>query len=230
MRSLKKIIYGVIYLSLLAFIVFNVLNTGGKNETDEVINFLPLEVLGEIKALSLSSGRTVFFAQVSNPNENYRAEKNSYRFLVYSKNGILIEEVVGEKSFSPREKGYVYEPDVKSSDKEIYRVELNFQTPEWVSVKDLKPELIIRDVKTSIVDGNIKVEGVIENKSPINAEQVRILVVLSNKYYVDLFASETFMGGVPGFEEAAFSISFPEDKALTQNIDPKNTKIFYSGD
>lgn len=226
-RILKQFIYGIVYLFVFGIIIFNFFNPKEKTQKEEIPVFKPIEILGEVERLSLSSGRTVFLAEIRNPNDARGANRTPYKFLVYGRSGNLIEELTGEKNLKPLQRVYVYEPDINSLDKDIYRVQLTLGVPEWVSREELTPEFVVKDAQTDVLQNSIKVRGIIENKSPINARGIRVLAILRNGYNIDLFASETFVEGVRGFEEKAFSVSFPEDKALLANVEPKNTKIFY---
>ena len=251
-RSLKQFIYGVFYLAVLALVLSSIYSSNFKPEPscfDNEINqgekgidcggpCVPCEelslreprVTGPVQVFSLSSGETVLLAGVANSNSTYGAIVN-YRFRLYDRNSILIETITGEERLYPSERTYVYEPNVVSKIPNISSAELDFGKPEWVVASEMPyPSLVIREVDTKIgSDGKIRVTGMVRNESPVIAQNVNIVaVLLDNVIGAELFASQTVIEKISGFEEILFVVLFPADARFSQQADEKATKIFFN--
>lgn len=90
-----------------------------------------------------------------------------------------------------------------------------------------KPVLVLEDLSTKIVGNQVRVIGILKNGSPLIADKVVIVAVVFNKEGRELFTSQTLIEEVKAFEIAPFTVFFPKDENLTQQVDLEATKVFF---
>ncbi|MCP6719920.1 MAG: hypothetical protein KJI72_01155 [Patescibacteria group bacterium] len=251
-RSLKQFVYGIFYLAIFALILLSIYSSAFKpspscfdnkiNQDEkgidcdgpciscEELNLKAPKVTGPVRVFGLSSGQTVLLAEIVNPNSTYGAIVD-YRFRLYNRGGALIETIVGEEHLYPSERTYMYEPNVVVKTPDISHVELVFSKPDWVVASEMPyPSLIISEVDTVVEeDGKVRVAGIMRNRSPVIAPTVNVVaVILDNVHGAELFASQTVIARIGGFEEAPFNIFFPADTRFSEQIDEEATKVFFN--
>jgi hypothetical protein len=248
-RGTKQLLYGFFYFGVFVFVAWAFygaflapapscfdgklnqgeegIDCGGPCIPCEILKLSPLQILREPKVLGLSSGKAVILTEVSNPNSDYGARQVAYRFLIYDKDGLLLEKIKGFTSFFPAETKIIYEGNFDVNYSRIARVTIEFDSPEWVSGKTiLRPSLALRaDPETVEEDGRIAVRGRIVNKGSIKAEAVKAIAIVFDRFSRDIFAVQTLVGDLNGFEEKDFVIVFPQDRVLN-DVDRAATKVF----
>lgn len=251
-RSVKRFIYGVFYITLFVFIIWffyhvqlktaptcfdKILNQeeiqidcGGTCQACEVLGVKPIKLVGPVRVFGSNSQRTVFLAEAINQNIGEAATQAPYKFLVYDNYGRLVEEILGTESFYPSQKKYIYTANVRTSYRIITKVDLEFRKPTWQNAKEiLKPNLVLgEDFATQIEGGAPRVSGKIKNQGSLLARDIKIIAILSDQFGIELFASETLIPTLLGFEEKSFVVSFPVDSNLAGQVDQSLTQVFFS--
>lgn len=184
------------------------------------------------------SGQVVLLAEIANPNSTYGATVD-YRFHLYDRSGTLLETIIGRERLYPSERTYVYEPNVTALAQDISRVELEFGEPldgtrgklEWVVASEMPyPTLAVSRSETVVEDeGRVRVTGVVRNETPVIAREVNVIAVLFDSTLgAELFASQTVITDIGGFDEKSFTVLFPSDSLLRDQVDVAATKIFFN--
>lgn len=251
-RATKKLLYGFFY-TLLVFLVFwmffgssikpepscsdgvqnqgeDDVDCGGPCTSCEILHLVPLKFLGPVKIFALQSGQVVLLGEVLNSNENYKAKRFSYRFLIYDPTNHLIEEVQGSDSAFTLERKYIFEGRISSRFDRIGKVEIEFFDVMWEKAHgSLKPSLSFSGATKTVMGKNrIEVNGMVKNQSSFSATDIKIVAILFDKYEIELLASQWVISNLDGFEEKQFTVIFPADPEVLNNIDTTFTKVFLS--
>lgn len=252
-RSAKKIFYGVFYLALFGLIAYGVTRPaivpppsctdGVQNQGEQGIDcggpcsiscdvkaLVPLSVTGGVDVFGLSTGKAVLLAQVSNANEEYKADQFFYRFLVYDHSDKLLETISGSSSISALEQKYVFDSRVNTNLQEIGKVTMELYDVSWKKAyAALAPQIkIISGPDTVLGSDSISVSGSVKNQSSVDASDVTIIAVLHDKYGGKVFASQWVMSSLSASAAAPFTVLFPNDPQIRSQIDPNQTEVFIS--
>lgn len=251
-RTIKKLLYGLFYLFLL-FLLFwiffgpsikpepscsdgvqnqgeNGIDCGGPCTSCEVLHLAPLKSLGLVKIFARESGQAVLLGEVLNSNENYKAKRFSYRFLIYDPTNHLIEEIQGSDSAFALERKYIFEGRISSRFDRMGKVGIEFFDVTWEKAHgSLKPSLTFSGATKTVTDKiRIEVSGRVKNQSSFLATDIKIVAILFDKYEIELLASQWVISSLDGFEEKQFTVIFPADPEVLNNIDTTLTKVFLS--
>ncbi len=249
-RSLKKFIYGLFYFVCLGLIVFlftrplfkaaptcsdNIMNQnetgidcGGNCVACAEKNLSPLTVQAH-RVFSLSTGQSTILFGVANPNNAYHAAGFDYHVDVFDKGGTKIERFDGRSSLYANESKYMLEPRVSARFDNIGEVAISLDNPEWRSIDEFAaPKLSVSGIVTDVLpEGSIRVSGTASNISGNTAREVTVLAVAHDRYNAKIFASETVITSLVGFQNASFTIPFPIDP-IFKNVDAAKTEMFIS--
>ncbi len=252
-RSFKKIVYGIFYLFLLFLVVSQFYRAylkpeptcfdGRKNQNEagvdcgdvcsacEVLELAPLKNVGAVKIFGLNAGRTVFLAEISNPNKSYEAEF-FYRFKIYGRGSELIETLTGSSFIFASKKRFLYEAGASTIAADIVRVEVEIFEPQWKMVESsAEAGLVVSPVISTDIEGTaIQVGGSVKNTSPIKVSNMEVIAIIFDKFGLELFASKTVLKNLSGFEERTFIVNFPADQFLKDRIDPMLSRVFIHHD
>lgn len=206
------------------------IDCGGPCISCEILDLTPLKSAGPVSVFALQNGRVVLLGEVLNSNEAHKAKRFSYRFLIYDQTNHLIEEIYGSDSLFTLEKKYIFEGGVSSRFDNVGKAELEFFDVSWERTHaSLKPSLVLSEnVKTVIGKNRIEVSGKVKNQSSFAATDVKIIAILFDKYEIELLASQWVISNLGGFEEKQFSVIFPLDPVVADDIDATLTKAFLS--
>ncbi|MEI6479224.1 MAG: hypothetical protein WCO21_00105 [bacterium] len=251
-RGIKKFIYGLFYISIASLSVFLIyrsyttipptcfdniqnqtetgIDCGGTCVSCEIKNLIPITQASEPLIFSNpTSGGTIVVFEVENQNSSHHATKFDYVINVFNPSGIKIETLSGSDALFANEKHYIYEPNIGTPKDNVGKISLDVLNPQWEpSDTRVPPELTIGDIKTGLVNGGLKVTGTIKNGNTFKASNVKIVAIIRNKNGFEFFASQIILTSIKGFETALFTVTFPSDKTLIDDIDPNGTKVFVS--
>ena len=251
-RTLKKFLYGLFYLvcvALLGLLVSRLMfsapatcfdNIQNQRETGvdcggpcvicEIKNLTPLQTLQPYRILGLSNGRATLLFGVENQNSTYHAMSFAYHIDIFDKGGTKIEQYDGTDSLYANERKYLVEPRIGARAGNIGSVAVTLRDPEWRSAAEVTaPALSLSGITTEIISpGNIRVNGTASNKGGTSARDVKIVAVAYDKYGSKMFASQSVLTSLSGFQNASFTVPFPAD-GIFENIDAGKTEVFISG-
>ncbi|MFH1161799.1 MAG: hypothetical protein V1696_00780 [Candidatus Jorgensenbacteria bacterium] len=251
-RSAKQFAYGAFYLVLFLLILWGVFRAlvPGPSCSDGILNGdeagvdcggpcapcakAQTEVLrpGTVQAFSTQDGRTVFLAQVINPNAAYAAESFSYSFSISDSSGRHLGDTPSKTGrIHASERRYLFEPEVPAQFSSADRAELTLSQVVWRKASELpRIDIAASGVATDVGSDGVRVLGAVKNQGPLTARGVKIVALLHDRVGVPLFAAQTVLDEIAGGETQAFPpIKFPSDESLARSVDPAATEIFVSG-
>ncbi len=241
-RTLKLVLYGLLYLGILALValpfvyplIFPVptCTDGIQNQSEAGIDCGGSCEDCELKTLSLEIGeeyvlevgeRSSVLVRVKNPSKNFGALKAPYKLQVIGLLGELIKVVEGELNILPGEEKYIAEVglDVKASD--INEVTFELDDFEFVSKKDLLDYKIkIEDVETSFPEQLVQTKGLLVNDSGITFSRVVLTALFYTEEGKPVNVGTMILRNLEAFGERDFVISAPRNSL---SIDVEQTEI-----
>jgi hypothetical protein len=230
-RLVKQMLYGAIYVLVLALIIFGIYYIWFKPaptyDKTKTIQSKPLSV-NWVKVLPVSETEVSLLAKIANPNLNFGSRSFSYRFEVIGPFGALLKKVDGQSFIYPGEEKYLMAPALKINPTDVSQVKLVIATSTliWQSKEELiKPRLSSRSIKTEIAGQNVKVNGLVKNEDPLSVSRVKIFALLFDDQNKILNASYTAITNLQGLDEQPFIINFPKGDWI-KDLDPHRTEIF----
>lgn len=251
-RSLKKFLYGFLYLSIVALVGYGIWNgyikapatcadgiknqreteidCGGECVSCEIKNLAPLEVLGGSSIMGLTNDKAIVLFELYNPNTTQHVGSVTYRVDILSNNDNVMESFDGLTSLYANERKKIIESRVSIPRKSIAGARITLGTPEWMSVEQYaRPSFAVTDVKGEFAqNGSVRVSGVAKNNSATTAYDVTLLAIIYDSYGARLFASQVVITSLAGFESQAFSVAFPLDAYIKDNVNFGKTEVYMS--
>lgn len=249
-RYLKQFIIALVYLIILAIVVWGIYSVLVKSElptcTDGIQNqgeqgidcggscspcsWQLREDLEVILAKAIKTQNNFFdlVAQIKNPNKDFGAKSFSYIFNLYDSNGNLISFKEGSSYILPQETKYVIEQKI-SVNSEIYNTEFRITDIRWQELINYqKPELLIRNPVFEKLTDLSRVSATLENKSNYNFDKVGVLAVLYGKESKILLAGKIELRTVLSKESRYFEVSwfFPIEEQVEKVDVIAETNIF----
>lgn len=226
-RRIKQTIIASVYLIILSTIIFFI-----------VINLFPpipvviedkpfIQPLQVIKSgkIDLGNGKSDFWVEISNPNDDYGVARLEYNFILNNSNNSESKRK-GDTFILPGDKKrYVLLLDV-SSEYELQNFEIS-QELEWSKLsKSSLPELVIRNVSLGISTkaGNaFTVFGILTNASPINLKNIQVISIIEDDNSNIIGVNETLIRDVKTTESRDFEMIWQEELS---DATKDNTKIY----
>ena len=240
-RVLKQILYGLLYLGVLAIIVWafiprNVevatciddvqnqneteVDCGGPCEDCELKN-LRLEV-GGVDILEVGE-KSSLLVKVENPSKNFGASEIPYKFEVKGTLGEPIELVEGELNIGSGEEKYIAAVglDIKASN--IGEVIFSLGDFAFIPKVDLLDyDIEIENVEVSFPEQVIQARGLIANDSGGGVSRVTLTALFYTKEGDLANVGTALLSNLEAFEKRDFLISVPSNGLF---INPGQTEI-----
>ena len=251
-RTTKKIVYGIGYLAFFILVVGGVfsifsgseetcsdgiqnqgeegIDCGGPCEPCDVLTLKELHTSSYVSVFPSGEQEIVLLGQVTNPNETHTAKRFSYTFEIYDGEGNVIEEEKGIDSVPALGRRYLFNAGVRVPYSDTGKVSLKIEDTSWEkAIAGATPALVTNGVETKVENDQIRVSGTVQNQSSFIARDIRVVAVLFDKYGIEVFASQTLISSIWGFEEGEFAVLFPRNEDIIESADPLRTEIFVSG-
>lgn len=240
-RTLKQILYGLLYLGLFAVVLWIVIprNVEVATCTDNIQNQdeVGMDCGGsceecELKDLRLEIGgvdilqvgdRSTLLVKVENPSDNFGVLGVPYRFEVTGALGESIEIVEGELNMADGEEKYIAAVglDIKTTD--IEGVTFSLDDFEFIPEIDLLGyDIEIEDVKVSFPAKTVQINGIAINDSGSEVSQVIITAVLYTPEGDLANVGTVLLSNIVAFEKRDFLISIPSTDVF---VDLDQTEI-----
>ncbi|MFH1694184.1 MAG: hypothetical protein ABH880_00260 [Patescibacteria group bacterium] len=231
MRSLKKLLYGLLYLSIFGgiltavyFIYFNPkpsCEDGILNQNEEQIDCGGSCISCEIKDFELSKGeinvfevgknKTTLVAIISNPNQNYVASKVRYTIRIKSVIGGQLGIVEGETSIYPGEDRYIIESGLSFDSKDAGKIDFEIMDGFELLPKEtaVDYEILIRQPKIELTENATKAKGVVTNISGRDTTSIKLSALIFDKEGKLINAGSTILNNLGAFKSDDFDIFMP---------------------
>ncbi len=249
-RFLKQIIYGVLFLVVLALIgvaFFYFLwpkasCTDGKlNQNEESIdcggkcipcalkNPKPL-IISSVEVFDNGNNTVTVLGEIKNPNQLLGSENFVYTTNLFDKFGKNIFSKSRETFIYPGKNRTVVEAAIDTQSFSVDRAEIvigdigNWQEEEKFNGIPEK-NIAVDNVSAQGFGGNFTLKGKLINNNSIKIDKIIIKAVLYNKNELREAASLTTLENIEAFKSANFTIQIPMRNEVSARIDPDKTKI-----
>ena len=226
-RKSKQVIIASLYTSILAIIVFIIVinifpNTPKITVEQPNIQKLNVNKFGSIK---LGNGYSDFWAEISNPNDDFGSSKLGYTFVLKNSKEEIVRKSDATFILPGDKKRYVLLLNISSE----YKIE-NFELSdnlEWSKLSKFNlPELAIRNVElgNSKKAGNdFTAFGILTNNSSVNLKNIQIIAILTDNNKEIIGVNETLIRDVLTAESRDFEMIW---KNQINNASSTNTTIY----
>ncbi len=239
-RLLKQIIYGGIFLGIIAGIFYGGftflssatascfdskqnqneqgIDCGGNCEPCALKNVRPIAASVDLIKVN---GAVSAVISLTNPNILFGADDFIYTLNIYGVDGAKLASASKNSFIYPAETNrIIIEPNIKLSTDLIRKPELVITNPNWIPADQFKrPVVQTRQVKAEVSNQQITVTGLVSNlesfgipRSNVGALAFRTMPDGSRQ---PIGASKTLLQDIRPFEERAFKIVFPVTEPIT---------------
>ena len=235
-RVAKQIIYGIIFVAVIALIVWGVyafmfapaqscfdgrqnqgevgVDCGGPCVSCDIKNLQDIQV-SDSHIFPASDGVGVVI-ELHNPNVSWGARSFDYTITLKNELGNDVKTLTGSSYIYSGELKYIIEPYISQSVQHITSASMAITNVQWVSIEQMKkPHIEVLDTKT-YKDKFMYVSGRIENKDSTDYGPVSVKALLYSHDGTLLAASQTSVDTLSAFDSANFSVPFSKDLALYQ--------------
>lgn len=238
MRSLKQLIYGGIFLIILALIVWWIIGLvytpnptcfdNRKNQGETGIDCGGPCVSCEIKSLapiSISNKYVIplpdgigIAVELTNRNTNWAARSFDYVITLKDQFGNSLGSFDGNSFIYGGELKYIVVPRVQIVSNSVASIDMDIQDPQWVPAAQFqKPDTEMQDLRTIYEEG-IMVSANIYNKDVQLFTNMQVLALVFNRSGSLIGASQTIIDSLSALASAQVRILFPKNLDLYQPI------------
>lgn len=229
-RLIKQIIYGLLFLALLALIVFGgwqifkptascfdgVLNQGeegvdcgGPCVSCVLKNAQPL-LTRPAEIFSAGEKRLIVLYEVINPNATLGIENLPYTIKLLDQENQELAEINGTTFIYPERPKFIVEVINGISAEEVKKVGIDFEYTISSWQEDFtSPSFSIDDVSNIIQNDKVVVRGTLKNSNDFALKDANIVVILANDLGVRLAAVKSNLGTRAPFSDKEFEIVVP---------------------
>ena len=239
-RRGKQLIYGIFYMALLALLVLLILpgSTGSREpacggiivENECVSDYEEVRLKLPPLLLKADKSYAALLALLENPNSDYGAREVEYEFQVSDELGNTIFTTDGFTALYPEESRYVHASISKETAERGMRARFLMKRVSWVGSAELmRPNLTIKNLKTAVKRNRITAEGSVKNENALLTDNAKVIAIIKDSVNLPLFAAETNLDRLRGFEEREFAVIFPESEELIKFYDASSTEAAVFG-
>lgn len=227
-RTIKKTLiattYGIIIITIVFLIVLIFFPRKKETPVVEVPQPKSLQV-EQYDKISLGNGYADFWAEISNPNDDFGAKSLDYSFVLKNSNGEL-ERKDGKTFILPGDKTrYVLLLNYSDS-YSLESFEISSQ-PVWTELSKFNlPELVVRNVRVGVSDKAgraFTVSGILTNNSELNLKNIQVISILTDDTNKIIGVNETLVRDILTSESREFETTW--DAAIS-NASVGNTTIY----
>jgi hypothetical protein len=209
-RRIKQTVIASIYFIILSAIVFLIIIIIFPPQPVVIEDPILVQSLQVVKSgkIDLGNGKADFWAEISNPNDDYGVSKLDYNFIFEDSNG---DEIIrkGDTFILPGDKKrYILLLNV-SSEYELQAFEIS-KEPQWTKLSRFSlPELVIRN--TSLSESNkagnaFTVFGILTNSSAVNLKNIQVMAVIKDELDNVIGVNQTLIRDVITTESRDFEM------------------------
>ena len=243
-RVLKQVLYGLLYLSILAIAAWlfwisrpaDVLTcTDGlqnQNETgidcggpceDCELRDLRL-ILGGVDMVGVGE-KTSFVVKVENPSKNFGASRVPYQFDIMGDEGNSLGTIEGQLNIGAREEKYIAAVGFDIPLEEVGEVTFSMSDFEFIPEIELQNyDIEVENITTAFPEQTIQTRGTITNDSGFAMSEVALTALFYSEDGKLANIGSANLSNLQAFEKRDFLISVPRNDAF---IDPDLTEVFW---
>lgn len=232
-RGLKQLIYGALYLLIIAGIVYiptrifkaapscsdGILNQdeegvdcGGSCQDCAILSLKPIVVLPKVIQNPLNLNKTILFTELRNPNAAYGASAFTYSVVFYGKNNEVLSTYSQDSLIYAGEVTYRTDLTLDVPFDQITRVEGSSVNPRWKSLAEMiSPKTQVRDLQARFEDerGRLVITGIIKNDNAFDIRRAVIHALVSQTGGGVVGVSKAIVQDLTPLEDRAFEIFMP---------------------
>lgn len=212
-RTTKKTLIATVYGIILITIVFLVVIIFFPRKPEAPIVEVPQPKSLQIEKydkISLGNGYADFWAEISNPNDDFGAKSLDYTFVLKNSKG-EIERKDGKTYILPGDKTRYILLLNYSDSYTLDSFEISSQ-PVWTSLSKFNlPELVVRNVKVGVSDKAgraFTVFGILTNNSQLNLKNIQVISILTDDSNKIIGVNETLVRDILTSESREFETTW----------------------
>ena len=165
------------------------------------------------RTFRVSVGNYGTAALIENPNI-FGAKEINYRFQLYDRDNLLVNEREGKTYLNPDERFIIYEPNIPTGSRDVVRVFFELKDEENIIWKRLEQALPKVDIsvrnKRIVLEPSPKVAATIENKSFFALKNIELTAVVFAEDQNAIAASKTVVASLNPDEVKEIFFTWPE--------------------
>ncbi|MEY3471116.1 MAG: hypothetical protein RLZZ223_466 [Candidatus Parcubacteria bacterium] len=223
-QTLVATVYGIISVTIVFLIVIIFFPRKPEPPVVELPQPKSLQVV-KYNKITLGNGFADYWAEISNPNDDFGAKSLDYAFVLKDSEG-QVQKKTGKTYILP-------------GDKKRYVLLLNYSdayllegfelssTPMWTELSKFNlPELVIRNVNVGVSDKAGKaftVFGILTNSSKLNLKNIQVISILTDSSGNIIGVNETLVRDILTSESREFEMTWD---TVIPNATVSNTIIY----
>jgi hypothetical protein len=235
-RRAKQLIYGALYLVLLAALVAIVYFAVKLITPAPVVvapctsNCMPTDAsaitTSTVQTFVSSAGHYTFLVQIANTSPGYAAQYFDYSINLYDASGTVIQSVSGSSFVYANETKYLVVPNVAIATPFV-GAGLVITNPYWVASATLGslPQFNTENIVTDAASSTVSVSGQIANANISTFRYVFVDVIFTGADGSPAGASQTEIDNVAPGNTVDFSVMYPQ----TGGINPAASRVLVYG-
>lgn len=235
-RLAKQIIYGALYIVILALFVgavygiFRLFSPAAVAPVVCTENCMPVGAdsiaTTSVKTFITSPGHYTFLEQITNTNEGYAAEYFDYDIDFYDASGTVIQSVPGSSFIYPNQTKYLVVPNQMVANPGV-GMGFTIKNVYWVSGDTLGalPMFAVQNQQVGMTSSTVSVSGQITNTAIAAFKYVFVDIIFKGPNGEPVGATQTEINNVGAGQTVDFSVSYPANAA----INPANSQPFVYG-
>lgn len=237
-KLLKQIIYGGLYLAVIAGVVYlfylvalspaPTCHDNKQNQGEEQVDcggpFCQACAIGKLQPIrtfpglllsSPDSKKTTLLIQFQNPNTTYGASTFSYTVTLYGPQNDVVYTLTADSFIYPGEIKYRIEPNIPINPLLVARSAITIGNVTWVERSEFSlPATQTRDIKTEVVTDRVQktqavVTGFLKNDNEFPLSRATVDVIMYNEFGSLVGVSKTLLENLQPFEERPFQVNIP---------------------
>ena len=240
MRLLKQLIYGFIFLIILALIVWWIVGLfytpnptcfdDSKNQGETGVDCGGPCISCEVKSLkdivvnkksiiSNGDGSVGIAVELINQNAQWGASSFNYTLTLKDQFGAVVQTISDTSFIYGGELKYLVVPRIEKVDvSRVASVEVAIQNIQWVSgAQFVKPDIEIQDVR-AIYDGGVIVNAKVYNKDTQSFSRVGVAALVFNRSGTLIGVAQTFLDTLPTLASQNVRVIFAKQLDIYQPI------------
>lgn len=250
-RTLKFLVYGVLYLAIISMIAFGVyriwfykapscfdnIQNGSETGVDCggpcipcAVKNLKLDASATPRIFPATANQSILFAEVTNPSSDYAVSSFAYSIEVWSVLGVPITTVSGASYIPPGGTRYLVFPNLPSAAANVEQplTPLTAGNVIWTPATNFTEyDLQINGVTANLTASGGEVDGTVVNNSPSNVPLTHFSALIFDSKGNIVSASAADINNIAPFSTTQLRVYFPPLGRYINSVDRTKTKVFY---
>jgi len=231
---MKRFIYGILYLTILALVIYGVygffaritascfdekqnqnevgIDCGGNCQACEFQTIVPIQVRGTTVFHVNEDFLSVYF-ELKNPNVRHGTDQLTYELRLLNNSGTTVGSLIRNSYIYPGEIKTIVEPGLRDLNLDVTHAEVEILQVTWLTRDQFSsPRISTRDIQVTFNAETKRavITGIVVNKDAALLGETTISALISNRFGTVVSVSKTVLDTVGAFRERSFQISIPD--------------------